>query len=340
MRASSTRSLALLLAAASAAQTVDEYRSNAIGMRLGPKSDAGDAGFVLLVHSVGDTEEDRLLDQGTEVRRTVRVYDASNGGTTEAVYEEGAVTVTRTYDSRARLVEEKNADERRVYRYRGNELETLEVSGPEGQPLYRERYGYTSSGRLREVDRSHADGSRSLSSFLFMEGRLLSERLQAGERVLTVRYDSSGRLVAEAERRGEALEWERTRRYDPATGTMAESVERRQDYTLSLLYDAAGRLVEDKRTGTGPYRSAYTYDDEGRQTRMRRIGPAGTEERQTEYDAEGRVARETYLARGRLQRVRVHTGEREWYDDLYRDGRPALRVTYRGDQKVGEERLP
>ncbi len=330
--------LALAVAAGGRADSEGEdYRSNAIGMRLGPATDAG--GYVLQVQSADGTEEDRLLDQGTEIRRTVRVRNAADGSMTETVYEQDAVTATRSYDGSGRLIEEKTAEGARLFHYRAGELESMEVSGADGKPVYRERYAYTSRGRLREAERTYADGSRSVSSFLFAEGRLMSERLAGDERVLTVRFDGSGRLVAESEAQGDALVWERTRRYDAASGGLAETVERRKDYTVRRLYDAAGRLAQEERTGSDAYRSFYSYDAEGRQVRLRRIGGLGTEEWQTAYDDGGRVSRESYLVRGLLQRVRVHTGEREWYDDLYHEGKPVLRVTYRNDAKVGEERL-
>ena len=158
--------------------------------------------------------------------------------------------------------------------------------------------------------------------------------------MLTAHYDTSGRLVAESERSGDDLVWKRKHVYDPASGRRTETVEERKDYTLRRIYDPAGRVAEEIRSGADRYRSAYTYDGEGRLTRLRRVGSLGSEEWLTEYDVEGKAARESYFLRGRLQRVRVHTGEREWHDDLYRDGKAALRVFYRGDQKTGEEPLP
>ena len=180
-------------------------------MRLdGAGGKAGETGdFVLRVLSTGSGEESVLLEQGREVRRTVRVTDPRDGTVVETVHENGAVSATRSYDSRMRLVEETTAAERRVYRYRGELLDSLEVSGPDGKPLYSERYAYTSRGRLREADRSYPDGSRMLSSFLFAGGRLLAERLQAAPGVLTAHYDTSGRLVAESERSGDDLVWKR-----------------------------------------------------------------------------------------------------------------------------------
>lgn len=330
---------ALLLAVAAAAQTGQEYRSNAIGMRVGPAFEGESGDFILRVRSAGDSEEAVLLEQGKEVRRTVRVSGAADGSVIETVQENGAVTATRTFDAQLRLLEEQTPEERRLYSYRGGNLETLEVQGPDGALLYRERYRYTSRGRLREADRSSADGSRSVSSFLFVEGRLLSERLQAEPDVLNARYDGSGRLVAESERRGGKTEWERRHSYDQATGRLAETVEERGDHTVRRLFNADGRLSEEIRSGSDAYRSLTFYDGEGRVIRLRRVGALGSQEWLTEYDAEGHPLRESYLVRGVLQRVRLHTGERQWQDDLYRDGRPVLRVMYRNDQKSGEERL-
>jgi YD repeat-containing protein len=332
------RLLVLAVAAGPLAHAEEEdYRSNAIGMRLGAATEA--SGYVLRVRSADGTEEDRLFDEGREVRRTVRVRNPADGTVSETVSEQGTVTATRTYDASGRLAEEKTAQGVRILRYRGEALESLEVSDADGKPLYRERYAYTSRGRLREAERVYADGSRSISSFLFSDGRLVSERLAADERVLTARFDASGRLVAESEQQGGEVVWERTLRYDAASGELAQTLERRKDHTLRGLYDAAGRIVQEERTGSGSYRSFYTYDAGGRQVRLRRIGGLGTEEWQTTYDDKGNASRESYLVRGLLQRVRVHTGERAWYDDLYHDGKPVLRVTYRNDEKVGEERL-
>ena len=108
---------------------------------------------------------------------------------------------------------------------------------------------------------------------------------------------------------------------------------------LTRSYDPDGRLALETATGGMAYTIRYQRDSEGREISRRRTGEAGVEEWSYTYGSDDQVLTETYRARGVIQRVRTYTGDREWYDDLHRNGRPVLRIFYQDEQRVGEEAL-
>ena len=58
-----------------------------------------------------------------------------------------------------------------------------------------------------------------------------------------------------------------------------------------------------------------------------------------EYDQEGELKREEYVKNGKLKRVTVYTGEDTYYEDLYRNNIPVIRIFYSEDREVGEKFL-
>ena len=83
--------------------------------------------------------------------------------------------------------------------------------------------------------------------------------------------------------------------------------------------------------------SKYFYDEEGRVVREIYTEAAGKGEKRYEYDEEGGVSRESFYRRGRLEKVRIYTGENAWHEEILKNGVLALRVYYTGGEKVREE---
>ena len=51
------------------------------------------------------------------------------------------------------------------------------------------------------------------------------------------------------------------------------------------------------------------------------------------------MARETFVRNTWIIKVVEHTGEGEYYEDIYRDGMPTLRVYFKDGSKLKEEFL-
>ena len=333
----------LLLSSAQFVQTqgLTLYRSNPLGLRLERVNEIGDHPYILEVTRSGDAEVEVLRSATETLRSTTRQF---SGGTViqETVVENGEVSVRREYDGRGRLLLERDSTLQRRFRYGGGRLAEMVVTDANGQIIHTESYAYTEEGRLREAVKTLADGSRTIILYNFADGRLIEELVQKRDEVTLNRFDQSG-LLTHRERRdadGELLS-RTVFGYGNDGGTIRSS--RRENYiddtVLDRVFDTEGRVVFEDQTGSHAYTTRYTYDLQGNKVSERKTGARGLEEWAFTYDADGELLSEQYRLRGALQRIRTHTGERQWHDDLYRQDKAVLRVYYENDEKTGEERL-
>jgi hypothetical protein len=158
------------------------------------------------------------------------------------------------------------------------------------------------------------------------------------------RYDQAGRLVErEYWYDGELIQRERFRYRGeeevPLSSLLEElSLER----TTVRSYDDEGRVVEIEVTEEGEQteRTVHRRDARGRIVETTKRGPRGVEHWRYEYGAEDALLREEYRVRGSLERItRYSEQEGLRVDELYREGRPFMRVHYQSEQKVKEEFL-
>ena len=82
------------------------------------------------------------------------------------------------------------------------------------------------------------------------------------------------------------------------------------------------------------------YDYEGENmTDKTRVTRTAKEDWRYEYDEEGGLIRETLVRNGNIVKEIVHTEEGKYYEVIYRDGAPSLRVYFEDGEKVDEEFL-
>jgi hypothetical protein len=316
------------------------FRSNALGMRFEAVGSVEDSGHVLRI-TVGElSREEVLFESGEAVRRTV-TSPASGPISRQEEYENGVLATSRVFDAEELLVEEVDhkSGQTRNYRYDVDRLVAVELVGESGEPVWREDLRYSATGRLREVVRSYPDGRRIIMSYNFGGDRLVEERLLDGENVTISRYDDAGRLARQsALAAGEPVR-ESEFRYDEPRGGLLEEI--RRDLVTGevrrIAYDGAGRAVAENTLGASAEAISYNYDSDGRRIGKRRRGPEGIEEWDYIYDADGELVEETYRRRGFVMSVTAYTGERSRTVELYRAGRPVLRIYYEDDRQVREE---
>ena len=325
----------LLLALCWAVGSQEVYRSNSLGMRLGLVTDREAHPYVLEVSRRGDIEQSVLYQDGRPVLRTVR--DLAGGVVRrEREVRDGVLAAERVYDEKGRLLEESDDGRTTSYRYSGGVLVEARVQDSTG-PVHREVYSYTSGGRLRQAVRTLTDGSAVVLAYGFSERRLAEEIVDSADTVTVSRYNERGRIVSREVRIAGRLAAVSSYRYDDNALVAAEDRDLAAGVTSVRTYDGAGRLTSEERSGVDSTQTRYSYDSEGRKSRVVAAGLRGLEEWRYEYDAGGELLRETYLSRGAVRRVRTHTGERAWQDELYRTGTPFLRVIYEADVRVREE---
>jgi YD repeat-containing protein len=255
----------------------------------------------------------------------------------------------------------------------GGRLLSLETFGPGGVRGAYERRTLDGAGRLTALETPRVREQRTLDEC----GRPVEvvEQGGAGPRTSRFTYDAQGRLVGTTLdfRSAAGAEAQETRQwvYDASGRLLRTETWRSEDARLSLevqLFDAQGRVVEERRSVTGPDRALttstkrteydaggrvlrvtesssggeeqttdYRYDEAGRLLRMERFAGAagsGSRERRS-YDARGRpteVVTEDLGPDGSLVAVLTHW-RATWAEDgsrveTYREGDVAWTHTY------------
>lgn len=320
------------------------YRSNALGLLLGPARPSGED---YLLRRVREPlrETDLLVHENRETRRWERTLRPDGKLESVLEYSDGQPTGRRMYDETGALVEElRYADGKPVELIRnvwtGGSLGAIEYEEPPGELRRRDLYLYAAQGELREVRRSWSDGRSSVSRYSTASGRLLEEyHSQAGADVL-VRYDARGRLAERREWKTGALVSASVFSYVGTAGVPAEEAVRLDGEGRRIVrrFDAAGRVVEQETFSAGRSieKIAQRYEG-GRLVSRRQLGTGSQSEAVFSYDSDGNLVSETLSdASGTVKRT-VHFKGGERAEERYRQGRLVLRLYYRGERVVREE---
>ncbi|MEW5815984.1 MAG: hypothetical protein AB1798_11410, partial [Spirochaetota bacterium] len=208
--------------------------------------------------------------------------------------------------------------------------------------LYENRYYQTSSGRLRKIVKAYPDKGIQFSAYIFSGDSLREEWHGTSDSGDLFRFNTSSGLTSLEEwkknklyRREEYFKPEDTyaeySRYSIEMNFITGSVTKRYygqgDNVLRLITENKGRLVEE---------ILSTYAD-GKLTARSRRTPGLREEWRYIYSPDGKLVREEYKKNGRMITARVHTGDKSYYEELYRSGAVFLIVYFENDEKIREE---
>jgi hypothetical protein len=253
-------------------------------------------------HAVENRVQWRFVDSDTQTRLSA-VLDGAGAGTIDI------------YDSSGRQSEERRIDAAGnetvlQYFYQGDVLLRSVAQG-----LYTDTYRYTRSGSIRAVIRSFDEGTSQRIDFPrlspppfpglgddFVQVRAVWTSSFLSDVLDSVVSDGSGQIV-----------------YTIGSGGKPEK---------ETHYDAEGNEVGVL---------AYTWDG-NRIASVRWI--AGDDERLTEYeyDADGNQTSEKDYSKGVLERTLRKEGNQE-IEELYINGKVALRAVWEEGRKISEERL-
>ncbi len=335
---------ALFLSCASACGAEALYRSNPIGMELGPLGErrAASTEWVLAVRHEGTTEIRLLTDRGKETERWEDEFD-HGVLLAERVYEAGVLTAESRFRN-GRLAEERDyaggkEDSREEYRYAGGNLSSVLVFTARGALKYRERYYRGMDGRLREVVREYPDGRMSESEYTYADGRLVDEWHGSDTAGELYRYDGA-RLVAREDWRGAKLVDELT--YERAGKDSVATETDQSDGTVTTKeYGADGNLVSEKTTAGGRVveRSDYAYLD-GRLADKVVWTPGSRDESRYAYGAHGDLAKVETTHNRTLAKVTEYQSRENYVEVIYSGGQPVLRVYYKNGTKQAEVQVP
>jgi YD repeat-containing protein len=278
-----------------------------------------------------------LLRNETEYKRWELFYEDGILAQ-EYLYVEGLLSEKREYLS-GKLTEEiyyedEIVAERRTYVYSGDELQ--EVRGVDGDDvhLYRDVYERTASGRLRRIHRV-TDEAAQQSAFTYARDELVQEWHENDEEGILFRYHDGEQLAEEVWEGLKLMLAEEVRMHEGRKEVVME------DNTLGIVttqyYDEEDRVSIERTLAEDELvehiRFEYSEEQVSQRTRVTR---AAKEDWRFEYDAEGQLIRETLYRNTRIVKVIEHTGENSYYEEIYRNEVPALRVYFEDGKKTDE----
>jgi hypothetical protein len=332
--------MAVLFAAASLrAETF--YISNALGMPIREIQEfrVDEFPFVLLVIEGQNTIVKVLLKNQNEYKKWELEYSDSYL-VAESLYMDGQLREVRRYEV-GQLMEElyyegESLEEKRTYIYEGDELREVVAVDQEGITLYRDVYERSAAGRLRRVQRAGEEKAVS-SEFTYSRGELVQEWHGKDEEGLLFRYHDGEKLAEESWEGLKLLLAEEVRMHEGRKEIVAA------DNTLGIVttqyFDEEDR-VEIERTVSEDdliEHVRFEYEDEEENVSQKtRITRNAKEEWEYEYDKSGEILRETLVRNTWIVKVIEHTGKNTFYEEIYRDGEPSLRVYFEDGKKVDE----
>ncbi len=335
----------ILLTRAAFAQAQVYYSSNPIGMELGVIPPAGVSGkeWVLAVSREGNTETRVLYEKGKENTRWVETF---NGGllTEEKTYELGnlsRVTMFQAGELPVRVEEYSDGSVVRITmsRYSGGALTSQQVEGGDGKLLYRDEYVRGVDGRLLRVIRTYPDGKQAVTAFDYADGRLVNEWLGNGESGTLYRFDTPGGAIRESWKGSTLVERRTTTQANGGSEVITHNFV--AGTATTLRYNAKGLLERQIETKDGKVSSTTDFRYEGDLLTSKIAWTSGArEETRYFYSKDGKLDRVEVSRNRRVVQVTYYTGPKSYYEDLYAEGRPVMRVYFENGTKTKEEPFP
>lgn len=234
--------------------------------------------------------------------------------------------------------------------------------------VFQERYNYTNRGALRMLTRTYADGSLLRFLYFFAGGGLEEEfRQNADGSTHSKKYAPDGslkteeaidqngavsyRLAINAAKDGTPLSREEVRTdRSPATrevtrfenGRAANKTVYRIDAPLAANTDRAAEQTAENQTQAAESIISsvdYRYDEKGNLLADTETGLLRQTDRQFERNEAGAITLERVFEDGVLKKEIAYGENNVRVETQFFNGKPALRVQYRGAQKEKEETL-
>lgn len=318
------------------------YESNALGLPLREIRPfrIDEFPFVLRVVEDVDLVIKTLLKETEEYKRWELRY-ADDLLVSESIYLNGVLSESRAFDLGV-LTEEVLYDgeiisEKRIYDYSSGFLSEVRAVDGDENLLYTDVYERSRAGRLRRIYRV-ASEEVDESAFIYSKGELVEEWHGKDDEGILFRYHDGAKLAEETWEGLKLLLSEEVRVFDGKKQVVTDDAE--LGITTTKYYDDEDRVRIERKETENDLLEHIRYDYEGEKvTEKTSITRAAKEDWRYEYDSNGEVIRETLVRNTWTVKVIEHTGEGEYFEEIYRDGVPALRVYFKDGAKVDEEFL-
>ncbi len=328
------------------------YESNSLGMVFDEvesvdslTDSTNETEYFIGIESGGGKERRRLFSSEEETFiKTWEIYYYNEGVIHfELEYSYDELVLKQIYSRTGTVSEEiryidEIISEHMFFLYDENKrLISLNAVDRNEQLIYKESYAYTESGMLREVINTDSEDNLKIYSYNFGNGILIEEISKEGDLLYFTRFGTDGRLLLNELWKNTDIISRIKREYNSITGILETIIE--QNFIVNSLivktFNEDGQLIDEMSEDEGEKK--YFHDSSGRVIKIRKNSLTGIEEWNYEYNDEGDVTKEIYSFRGSIIKIIVYTDEETRYEEIYRQGKPFLRVYYEKEEKVSEE---
>ncbi len=293
--------------------------------------------YVLRIDEEGDLTLKTLLMDTQEYKRwELRFVEGLL--VSESIYLEGVLSESRNFELGVLinevLYDDGTIGEKRIYDYSSGFLKEVRAVDGDGNLLYTDVYERSRIGRLRRIHRVSPEEIEE-SAFIYSKGELVEEWHGKDDEGILFRYHDGKKLAEETWEGLKLLLAEEIRVFDGKKQVVIEDAT--LGITTTKYYDDEDRLKIERTETAEDLLEHIRYDYEGEKVSEKtRITRAAKEDWRYEYDADGEVVRETLVRNTWTVKVIEHTGEGEYYEEIYRDDVPALRVYFKDGTKIDE----
>ena len=293
--------------------------------------------YVLRIDEEGDLIIKTLLLNTVEYKRWELKF-VEGLLVSESIYLEGILSESRNFDlgvlTEEALYDDETISEKRIYDYSAGFLKEVRAVDGEGNQLYTDVYERSRAGRLRWIHRVSSEEIDE-SAFIYSKGELVEEWHGKDDEGILFRYHDGEKLAEETWEGLKLLLAEEVRIFDGNKQVVIEDAT--LGITTTQYYDDEDRVRIERKETAEDLLEHIRYDYEGEKvTEKTRITRAAKEDWRYEHDADGEVVRETLVRNTWTVKVIEHTGDGEYFEEIYRDGVPALRVYFKDGSKVDE----
>jgi antitoxin component YwqK of YwqJK toxin-antitoxin module len=296
--------------------------------------------YTLSLISEDDRTVKTLFHNGEEEQRWETRYQA---GRKEWIkyYENGEPEKT-TYYRNGLITEEHYFTDEELdtvwkYTYREGKVWKIGVYDSTETLLYELFYYRSSSGHLRRVEKVYPSGESIVSAYTFGSSGLLEEWHGQQDEGEFFRFSGKGNLLSHETWKGDELT--AVEQFDDAEqeGRVSKQENLETGVTTFTYYNEDERVIRKRRERDGQLIRTIRYEyEDGEIVYERHHTPGVIEEWYYERDAGGDLEKERYVKNSVLMKVTVHTGEKSYYEEIYRNGEVFLRVFFEDGVKVKE----
>lgn len=321
------------------------FRSNSIGMPLEKISSYRQDNFEYVLRiddEVPDTRVKILMKEGKEYRKWVE--QTTDGGRSVTIFEEEKKTEETVFSDGGRIERIINfsgteeIEEELVYHYSNGELTYIRALDAAGEELYRIEYSMGKYGRLRKMQRTYPEQT-SESFYTFGTDSVSAEWHGRGDRGDLFRFEKEQQLSALENWKDLEKTAERNYSYDSGTVEYSVAVDYSANIVTKTWYNRKGLEERSLRESGGMLiaEKVYKYNEEN-DVLEKRVWTPGTRERwEYTYSAPKEQDEEMYYKNGILVSKTEYVDDSTYYEYLYRQGKPFLKITYVDDKEVEKE---